>query len=400
MSAPLVIAGAGAAGMFAAATLAESAPDLEVIVLEKGAAPLDKVRRSGGGRCNLTHACEDIRRFCEHYPRGGQALIGPMHRFGPTETRAWFEAHGVPTVTEPDGRVFPRQGGAEAVIRALETACARGRVRVWTKCAVTAASPAEEGFELTLANGDRLRAWRLLVACGGGAWIDGLGHTIEPWTPSLFTFKTDDIALTALAGVSVPSVGLTLLRRRVEGALLITHQGVSGPAVLGSSAFAARELAASDYRAVVRVHWAPEYSPEEVAERLAARRGAAPRRRVGQDPLFELPARLWQLLARRAGVPEARVWGEATAAMLRALAAQVCGFELNITGRCANRGEFVTCGGVRLSEVDFKIMGSRRHPGLHLAGEVLDIDGLTGGYNLQAAWTTGHLAARAMAPTP
>lgn len=396
MTADVGIVGAGAAGMFAAAVLAERAPGCRVAVFEKKAHPLAKVRVSGGGRCNLTHQCSDLREFCANYPRGGRELLGPLTRFGPAETVAWFEAHGVPLVTLEDGCLFPRSDDAADVIRALLDTASRGRVAVRTRSDVAALSRTEQGFVLTLADGARATCAKLLVATGGGAFLEGLGHTIEPCVPSLFAFNATDPAFTALAGIVVDPVRLRGAGVQAEGALLIAHRGVSGPAVLRLSAFGARAMAERHYRFPLSIDWLPAAGADAVVQALAPARAESPRKRVGSWSPLGLPARLWALLVARAGVGAEVPWQSCPAPALRRIAEQVGGFQLAVTGRSRHREEFVTCGGVRLKEVDFRTMESRLAPGLYFAGEVLDIDGLTGGFNLQAAWTTGYLAAQAL----
>ena len=392
ISADVIIIGGGAAGMFAAAVLAEESPELKVLVLEKNAKPLTKVRVSGGGRCNLTHQCSDIREFVKNYPRGGQELIGPFHRFGPAETVEWFEFHGVPLVTLDDGCLFPESDTSEDVINALLKAGANIRAnsevcKIWKF---------DGGFNVKLTNGEQPACRKLLVATGGGAFIEGLGHTIEPCLPSLFTFKTPDKDFTALAGIVVEDVCVSAPGLKADGALLITHSGVSGPAVLRLSSFGARSLAENAYRFDMKINWLPAQSEEQIFQTLEKFRAASPRKQVGTWSPVGLSSRLWKLLVARAGADETREWGGCSSKVLRQIAAQVSGFILPVTGKNPHREEFVTCGGIRLKEVDFKTMESRIQPGLYFAGEVLDIDALTGGFNLQAAWTTGYIAAQSL----
>jgi predicted Rossmann fold flavoprotein len=395
-SADIIIVGGGAAGLFAAAVLAEEAPALKVLVLEKGARPLAKVRVSGGGRCNLTHQCSDIREFVKNIPRGGAELIGPFHRFGPAETVEWFESHGVPLVTLADGCLFPRSDTSEDVIHALLVAAGRGSVEIRTHAEVGMVERSGSGFAVTLGSGEQLCCKKLLVATGGGAFVEGLGHTIEPCVPSLFTFTASDSAFTALAGIVVEGVRVSAGKLKAEGALLITHRGVSGPAVLRLSSFGARTLAETGYRFDMKINWLPAQSEEVVFQTLESCRVASPRKQIGTWSPVGLSSRLWKLLVARAGVDETREWGACPLKALRHIAAQVNGFVLPIVGKNRHREEFVTCGGIRLKEVNFQTLESRLCPGLYFAGEVLDVDALTGGFNLQAAWTTGCLAARAL----
>ena len=396
ISTDVIILGGGAAGMFAAAVLAEEAPWLQVLVLEKGAMPLAKVRVTGGGRCNVTHACADVLNFAQQYPRGGRELIGPLNRFGPAETVAWFETHGVPLVTRDDGCVFPRSDTSEDIIHALLAASGAGHVKIRTRAEGSSVRPVEGGVEVTLVNGEPLFGRKLLVATGGGACVKGLGHTIESCVPSLFTFNTPDMAFAALAGMVVDAVQVGVGKCKADGALLITHSGVSGPAVLRLSSLGARTLAELNYQFAMKINWLPGQSAEESVEWLGKQRAVSPRKQVGTWSPLGLSARLWKLLVSRAEVDESREWAACSSKTFRQIAAQVHGFTLPVSGKNPHREEFVTCGGIRLKEVNFKTLESRLVPGLYFAGEVLDVDAQTGGFNLQAAWTTGFLAAQAI----
>lgn len=390
----IVIVGAGAAGMFAAAAIAELAPRQGVRVLEKGSRPLAKVARTGGGRCNLTHTAADLREFAGHYPRGGVELLGPLHRFGPAETIAWFEAHGVPVIVEKDGRVFPRSQRAADVVAALLKTAGLGRVALQCGARVRSIRPRAAGFEI-VADEWGVRSRRLLIATGGGSFPAGLSHTVEPFAPSLFALRLERADPT-LAGVSVPRARLSALGCEATGPLLFTHTGLSGPAVLDLSAWGAGKFAASGYRGEVTVDWQPDASVEETLAALEQMRRTAGRRQMGSQAMGGLPLRLWRALLARAGIPAERRWAETSREELRRLCGELRGSVFTVCGMARHGGEFVTCGGVRRSEVDFRTMASRLHPGLFLAGETLDVDGLTGGYNLQAAWTTGRIAAEAL----
>lgn len=390
----IVIVGAGAAGMFAAAAIAELAPRQSVRVLEKGRRPLMKVARTGGGRCNLTHAAADLRELAGHYPRGAAELLGPLHRFGPAETMAWFEAHGVPVIVEEDGRVFPRSQKAEDVVCALLETAGRGQVTL--QCGVTVRSIRLRAAGFDVVADDRVvRARRVLIATGGGSFPSGLSHTIEPFVPSLFALRLERADPT-LAGVSVRRARVSSAGCEAAGPVLFTHTGLSGPAVLDLSAWAARKFAESNYRGELTVDWLPEAGVEETIAALEDMRRTAGRRQIGSQAMGGLPLRLWRALLARAGISAARRWAEASREEFRRLHAELRRGVYTVCGMARHSGEFVTCGGVRRSEVDFRTMASRRHPGLFLAGETLDVDGLTGGYNLQAAWTTGRIAAESL----
>jgi hypothetical protein len=401
----VVVAGGGAAGFFAAITCAQAAPDVEVTLLEKGPQFLSKVRISGGGRCNVTHACFQARELAAHYPRGEQALIGPFHSFQASDTVAWFEARGVKLKTEKDGRMFPTTDSSQTVIDCLLGLARAAGVKLVLNRGVESVMKRPEGvFELRLSDGETLACDRLLLATGGcrvpalGQVAVSLGHTLEPPVPSLFTFHIETPWVQELAGVSVEaaevSVPGTGLRER--GPLLLTHWGLSGPVILRLSAWGARELQGFNYQFPLLVNWLPHLSSEALVAALQSRRNAQPARLVVNTPIAPLTARLGERLARAARVPDDRRWADLSRAERHQLVQQLHRTELQVTGKSLNKDEFVTCGGVRLGEVNFKTMESRLCPGLYFAGELLDIDGLTGGFNFQAAWTTGWLAGQAL----
>jgi predicted Rossmann fold flavoprotein len=402
----IVVAGGGAAGFLAAIACAEAAPGLEIILLEKGPQFLSKVRISGGGRCNVTHACFDPREFAAHYPRGEQEMIGLLQRFQARDTVAWFESRGVKLKTERDGRMFPTTDSSQTIIDCLLGAARAAGVELHLSRGLEALTKRPEGaFELGLSDGSTLACHRLLLATGGcrvralGQTAVSLGHTLEPPVPSLFTFHIEMPWLRELAGVSVESVEVsvpgTSLRER--GPVLLTHWGLSGPAILRLSAWGARELHRLDYRFPLRLNWLPHLSSEALAAEFQSHREAQPARLVANTPLARLSARLWERLVRASGIPADTRWAALSRAGRHQLAQQLLRTELRVTGKSVNKDEFVTCGGVRLSEVNLKTMESRLCPRLHFAGELLDIDGLTGGFNFQAAWTTGWIAGQSMA---
>jgi predicted Rossmann fold flavoprotein len=402
----VVVAGGGAAGFFAAITCAQAAPDVEVTLLEKGPQFLSKVRISGGGRCNVTHACFQARELAAHYPRGEQALIAPFKAFQASDTVVWFESRGVVLKTEKDGRMFPTTDSSQTVIDCLLGQARSAGVRLTLNRGIEAVTKRPEGgFELKLSDGETLECDRLLLATGGcrvpalGQLAVSLGHTLEPPVPSLFTFHIETQWVRELAGVSVEAVEVSVPGTgfRERGPVLLTHWGLSGPVVLRLSAWAARELHGLDYRFPLRLNWLPHLSMEALATTLQSRRNTQPARFVVNTPISPLTARLWERLVQAAGIPADMRWAALSRSGRHQLAQQLQRTELPVTGKSLNKDEFVTCGGVRLGEVSFKTMESRICPGLHFAGELLDIDGLTGGFNFQAAWTTGWLAGQALA---
>lgn len=402
----IVIVGGGAAGFFAAIACAEASPDAEVMVLERSPHFLTKVRISGGGRCNVTHRCFEPRELTKRYPRGERVLIAPYQRFQVSDTVEWFESRGVKLKTEADGRMFPITDSSETIINCLLGEARRRGVKLIANCGVESVTKnADETFTLALSNGETMTADRLLLATGGcrtpllGQLAVSLGHALEPPVPSLFTFHIEVPWLRELAGVSlelaeasVPGTGL-----RERGPLLVTHWGLSGPAILRLSAWGARALHELDYKFLLHVNWLPDRHVDQLARDLQSRRNCQAAKLVVNFPIAPLTARLWEQLVIAAGIARGTRWSALSSAQQHRLIQQLTRTEFQVTGKSLNKDEFVTCGGVRLKEVDFKTMQSRVCPGLFFAGEVLDIDGITGGFNFQAAWTTGWIAGHAMA---
>jgi len=346
----------------------------------------------------------------QHYPRGGRALRGPLSRFGPRETVAWFAAHGVELKSESDGRMFPVTDDSETIVACLVDAIHNVGVQLRTQAAVTQIEPrpatngrCADGFTVTLTTKEALCADRVLLATGSNPrafeWAASLGHAIDPPVPSLFTFEIDDPRLEGLAGISVPEARVRLDESKLEqyGPLLITHWGLSGPAVLKLSAWGARELFDCGYEADLLIDWLPHMHPEQVTRSLAAFKDTDARKRVTSSSPFELPQRLWHSLVRAAAVAEDKRWADLSKRDMNALAEELRRGRYQISGKGVFKEEFVTCGGICLDEVDFRTMESKVCPGLYVAGEILDIDGVTGGFNFQNAWTTGWLAGRGMA---
>jgi hypothetical protein len=403
--AAVVVAGGGPAGFMAAISAAEAGAG-DVHILESTPEPLHKVLISGGGRCNVTHACWDPRALVGHYPRGGRALRGPFSRFATGDAVAWFEAHGLELVEEPDGRLFPRANRSQAVVACLRRAATAAGVRLHTGVSLLRATPsAGDGFQLELRQGSArltMGAGRLVLATGshpsGRQLARGLGHGLVPPVPSLFSLALVGDPLLALAGLSVDPVELELRladgpRFHQRGPLLITHWGLSGPAVLRLTAFAARDLRSCGYRGELRIHWAPDLVPPELEGRLLACRELQARRQLGSwRPWPELSRRLWGYLLRRCLIPADQRWADVSRRQLQALLEALRSSQHRVSGRGPFGEEFVTAGGVPLGEVNLATMESRLQPGLFLVGELLDVDGLTGGFNFQHCWTAGWLA--------
>jgi predicted Rossmann fold flavoprotein len=407
----VVIVGGGAAGFFAAIACAEKlGPAGEVTLYEATAHPLAKVRVSGGGRCNVTHACFEPRELVKRYPRGGRELLGAFHRWQPRDMIAWLAERGVETKTEEDGRMFPVTDDSATIVDCLTAAAEKAGVRIVTSMGVrkaerTGRDGEPPSFWITLTDGSGVRADQLLLATGGNRSSAGfviaeaLGHAVEPLVPSLFTFHIDDARLVGLSGVAVENAAVSVpgTKLKTDGPMLVTHWGLSGPAILKLSAWGARELAGRNYEFPLTVNWAPPHTRESLTRELAAVREKNPRKQITTWSPLALPQRLWERLVTAAGIAATTPWAQVGNAALGTLALQLTAAELPVVGKSLFKDEFVTCGGVRLSEVDFKTMESRLCPGLHFAGEVLDIDGVTGGFNFQSAWTTGWLAGQAMA---
>jgi predicted Rossmann fold flavoprotein len=400
----VVIAGGGAAGFFAAITCAEANPAAEVTILEKGPEFLQKVRISGGGRCNVTHACFDIREFTQRYPRGQKELIGPFHQFQAADTVRWFESRGVKLKAEADGRMFPITDSSQTIIECLKGAANAAGVRLRCNSEINAVRSENGEFLLMLAGGETIACDRLLLATGGCrtpalcSIPASLGHSIEAPVPSLFTFHVADDWAKGLAGVTVPSVQAVVADAKLAeiGPLLLTHWGLSGPVILRLSAWGARELHARNYEFVVSLNWLN--ASREAATNLLLEHGRVNAAKLASNSALPgIPIRLWTELLRLAGISRETRWSALAHSKPRALIDVLTWTELRVTGKSLNKDEFVTCGGVRLSEINFKTMESKLCPGLYFAGELLDIDGITGGFNFQAAWTTGWIAGNAMA---
>lgn len=405
----VIVIGGGAAGFFGAIAAAEAAPDAQVTLLEATAKPLSKVRISGGGRCNVTHHCFEPALLVQHYPRGGKALRGAFTRFQPQDTVAWYKRRGVRLKTEADGRMFPTTDDSATIVDCLMRETRRVGVTLRTQAAVTRIENTTSGFVVTLKSGEQLVGDRLLLATGsspqGHRLATQLGHTLVSPVPSLFTFNVADKALQALAGVAVEPVTAKLIVADAKpltqtGPLLVTHWGLSGPAVLKLSAWGARLLHETHYRATLQVNWLPAMNTEQIRQALLAAKQTVPKRAIANHCPFELPKRLWRYWVQQAGLDETVTWASLPKKALNQLVEAIARGPFKIQGKGVFKEEFVTCGGVKLSEVDFKTLASRCCPGLYFAGEILDIDGVTGGFNFQSAWTTGWLAGQAIAARP
>lgn len=397
----IAIIGGGAAGCFAAANIPDKLGQ-EVVLFEKTGKLLQKVKVSGGGRCNVTHACFDIPTLIERYPRGKQLLRKSLYQFGPGDTLKWFKAHSVLLKTEPDGRIFPVTDDSQTIIDCLLRAMQKQNVKVQLHKAVTHITKNQDAWDIHFADHPVYTAHRILIAPGGFnkaeqyRWIEALGHTIQPPVPSLFTFNIPHHPITQLMGISVPQVSVKIsgTKWQESGPILITHWGLSGPAVLKLSAWAARDLYAKNYQFDVIVNWLHQTTEEELREIIATLRKNFGKRSIHSYCPFDLPRRLWEFLIIQIGINSTQKWGELPANIQNKLIETLIRHRLAVNGKTTFKEEFVTCGGVSLHEIHAKTMESRLASGIYFAGEIMDVDGITGGYNFQHAWSSAWIAAQ------
>lgn len=408
----IVIIGGGAAGFMAGITAAGAFPGSKVTLLEKSGKVLSKVRISGGGRCNVTHQPSGPHHFAKSYPRGEKLLKSILSVFGPDDTVKWFEARGVRLKTEPDGRMFPHSDSSDTIVHCLMESARKAGVEVRTNVSVHAFEETGGRFRLEIrdsAPGGSSRrddaeiiADRVIIATGGSPkpdgfdWLAAHRHIIIPPVPSLFTFNTPENYLLPLAGVSVQHARVSIQNTSLksEGPLLITHWGFSGPAILRLSAWGARELAASGYCFKVRINWSGVNHFDQVREVLYGLKNSVPRQQLAAHAQFGLPARLWRLLAEKAGIAGDTRLADTPHKSLNKFAMLLTDSTFEVSGKTTFKEEFVTCGGISLDDIDPKTMESRIVKGIFFAGEVIDVDGITGGFNFQNAWTTGYIAGK------
>lgn len=400
----LVVIGGGAAGYFGAIQAAsQGGPELKVIILEKTNKLLAKVRVSGGGRCNVTNACEVPRELSLNYPRGQKKMGQAFRQFGSKETKAWFTKRGVHLQTEADGRVFPVSNDSQSIINVLQNEAHKLGVEILTGVQVTNIRPESDKVFIEAKNGKYVADY-LLLCTGGSPKVAGyelmnaLNLAIEPPVPSLFTFNIKNRHLHSLAGISVPQAQVLLAGTKFTytGPLLITHWGLSGPAVLKNSAFAARYLHEKNYKQEVLVNWSGLGQASEVLTRIQSYIQEHPKRQIGKYALFNFPQRLWQYFLNKIELKPEMLFQDLGKKNLNKLNEVIYRDSYSLEGKTTFKEEFVTCGGISLSEVntDFSL---KKYPNIYAAGEVLDIDGITGGYNFQAAWTTGYIAGDSIA---
>lgn len=406
MSKTTVIIGGGAAGVFCAVNLARMEPDMRVVILEKTSKLLAKVRVSGGGRCNVTHHMDEINIMSTKYPRGKNFIRKALHDFFSLDTIKWFEERGVSLKTEKDGRMFPTTDKSETIINCLMREADQYGVEILQQAMVRKVSADQRKWKIEYLKTELIKiieADFVVVATGGYQsveqynWIKSTAHTIISPVPSLFTFNAPNDPITKLMGIAVEDaeVRIPSLKAKERGPILVTHWGLSGPAVIKLSAWLARDLHAREYQALAYINWLPSFSEPVFRDHIHDYRNRNGADVVSKSP-FGLPNRLWEYLTSRAGITT-ETWATLSAAMQNKLIAQIISYPIEISGKTTFKEEFVTAGGVSTSEVNPATMESRITPNLYFAGEVLDVDGVTGGFNFQHAWTSGFVAARHIA---
>ncbi|HTL80916.1 MAG TPA: NAD(P)/FAD-dependent oxidoreductase [Bacteroidia bacterium] len=400
----ILVIGGGAAGFFAAVNAAAFSPGMKIAIIEKSGKILQKVLVSGGGRCNVTHACFDNKELITNYPRGGKELLGPFSKFSTGDTIDWFYQRGVEMHTEEDGRMFPVTDDSRTIAQCLLTEAEENNVEIIRNTEIVRFEKQEKNWKLTSKNSEEFFCRKLLIAHGGSPKLSSydhlgrFGHSIIPPMPSLFTFNMPGNKITSLMGVSVEHAIVKIKGTSIEtsGPLLITHWGMSGPAILKASSFGAREIGKRNYQFRTIISWCGLDEVNDVVEEIEATRKNEGAQTVFANTKFNLPRRLWQFLVHRCGIDDEMNWADMKKTQIEKLAAALAADEYEVNGKTTFKEEFVTCGGVSLKEIDFRTMESTIVKDLYFAGEVLDIDAVTGGFNFQAAWTTGWLAAKGM----
>jgi predicted Rossmann fold flavoprotein len=403
----IVVVGGGAAGFFCAIQVAEKHPDWEVIILEKSSKILAKVKVSGGGRCNVTHACPDVEKLLLKYPRGQRFLKKAFYKFATKDTIDWFAKNGVQLHTEKDGRMFPTTNNSETIIDCFLQKVHQYKIQVLTNHEVVNVVKINTNntFEITLANDQKINAHAICLATGGMLkaaslqWLTAFGHEIIEPVPSLFTFNVVDKKITTLMGVAIDNASIQWKGSKYmeRGPILITHWGISGPAAIKLSAWCAREMAAANYDGAIIINWTPEYNEASLKMEWFNLRMDLGKREMGSKNPFNLPQRLWHYLLQEAGILLTTKWADLKSIQQQSLIQFLTRFTLDIKGKTTFKEEFVTCGGVDIKDIDPLTMESKFCPGLHFAGEMMDVDGVTGGFNFQHAWTSGWVAAQHIA---
>jgi len=401
MNEQVVIIGGGAGGFFSAINIAENNPELKITILEKSKDVLGKVKVSGGGRCNVTHGCFEPKELVKFYPRGNKELLGPFHTFMTGDTMEWFENRGVPLNIEEDNRVFPASNSSQSIIDCFVAKTAELGIEVKTSCGVQQISKNENLWKVETTQGE-FEAGTIVVATGSSKQIwkilANMGHSIVEPIPSLFTFNTKDTRLRDLSGLVAQSTEVKIngTKLKEHGPLLITHWGMSGPAILKLSSVGARMLYEKDYKFTISVDWCFEYDEEDIKDKFTDLKVNSPKQQIQKARVFDVPKRLWFSFLNHCQIPMDKIWAEVTKKEMNKLIETLKRSQFSINGKSTNKEEFVTCGGIDLKEINFSSFESKIHPSLHIIGECLNIDALTGGFNFQAAWTGGFVVGKSV----
>ena len=416
----VIIVGGGAAGFYAAVQMAELSPQLNIAIFERGKTVLSKVKVSGGGRCNVTHGEFMPKVLATNYPRGEKELLGPFHKYAPMDVMAFFEERGVPLKIEDDGRVFPKSDSSQSIIDCLVGETERLGVQVLKNSSVKTIHKTDEGWQVTTMN-KHYQCKKLMLATGSNPkiWklLENLGHNVVPPVPSLFTFNINDKRIQGIQGISTYATVEVMPKKTfhidkkslnlkssvkdepvlyADGPLLITHWGLSGPAILKLSAWGANILHDYNYSFRIKVNWLPDYTTESMEAYLRELKEVEAKKTVGRTNVTELPKRLWKRLVEAAEIAPDERWGDINKEQLQALAEQLTSSSFKVEGKSTFKEEFVTAGGVDLKEINFKTFESKLHPDLYFAGEIINVDAITGGFNFQNAWTGAYIAAKAV----
>ena len=418
----VLIVGGGASGFYAAINIAEANSNLKIAILERGKVVLQKVKISGGGRCNVTNAEPDPKELVKNYPRGEKELLGPLYTYNNQDTIQFFETRGVPLKTEADGRVFPVSDSSQTIIDCLLNETGRLGIKVFRECSVTQIEPISSddhgtSWKITTSN-NQYQCKKVLLATGSNPkiWklIESLGHKIIPPVPSLFTFNIKDERISDIQGVSTnakvdvlpkdtlaPEITLQTKSKKAEkpllsaeGPILVTHWGLSGPVILKLSAWGAIVLNDLKYKFPISINWLPEHHQESVLSILMEIKGIEAKKTVLRTKAVEIPKRLWANLVKASGITQDEKWADVTKEKLHNLASQLTNGRFMVEGKSTFKEEFVTAGGIDLREINFKTFESKIHKNLFFAGEVINVDAITGGFNFQNAWTGGYIAAQ------
>lgn len=398
----VAIIGGGAAGFFAAIHAKLFHPSAEVVILEKSKKVLSKVKVSGGGRCNVTNACSDVSTLIMAYPRGGRQLRKLFQEFNTVHTREWFETRGVPLVVQEDGHIFPQSQDSQTIIDCFMNECKALEIEIFTLAKVTQIAPNPDATLSLMINEENQIFDKVIVTTGGSpkrsglTWLEDLGHEIQEPVPSLFTFNMPHESITKLMGVVVEKTITKIEGEKLsaEGPLLITHWGMSGPSIIILSAFGARLLEEKKYDFAVLVNWLNNTNHDEVMNRFLGSLKMQGAKIIRNNNPFQLPMRLWEFLLKRVEINGEKRCSELSKKEINRLVNTLLNDRYKVNGKTTFKEEFVTCGGVSLNSVNMRTMESKSTPNLYFAGEVLDIDAITGGYNFQAAWTTGYFAGK------